>query len=73
MAIARKLLDIQVTITDATGTVVVDSDEMVTDDVEGISGGRRKRWNAPAVVSAAAALRDAVIAQAAGQSKPMTF
>lgn len=73
MAITRKLLNGGFTILDALGTVQAHSDEMVTDDVEGSESGRHKIWNAPAVRAAAEAYRDAIVAQAAQQGKPMTF
>jgi hypothetical protein len=72
VAITRKLLDIAVTL-DSLGAVKVESSELVTDDVDGTTAGRRKNWHAPAVKEAAEALRDAVLAQAIQQGKPMQF
>lgn len=71
--ITRKFLAVQISILDATGLVKVESDEIVTDDVEGTATGRRKVWNAPAVKAAAETLRDAVKAQAEQQGKPLTY
>lgn len=72
MAVTRKFLDAIVTNLPG-GLVKVESDELVTDDVEGSTSGRRKNWNAPAVLAAGLALRDAILAQAEQQGKPMTL
>jgi hypothetical protein len=73
MAIDRKLVGFYVTILDSAGTIQVESDEIVTDTEEGFSGGRRKNWNAGAVKDACALGRDAIMAQAEQQGKPMHF
>lgn len=73
--ITRKLLDISVAIDAmaADGSYLVSSRAFVTDDVEGMSTNVDKKWNAPSVRTAAQALLDAVMAQAAQQGKPMTL
>lgn len=72
MAITRKLIEVTVRFL-VDGSVDVTSTAIVSDDVEGTSGGVIKKWNAQQVNAAATALRDAVIAQAAGQGKPVTL
>ena len=72
MAINRKLSEVIVRF-DAAGGVTVEAMTIVTDDDEGTSTGMRKKFNANRVEAAAAALRDEVVAQFAGQGRPVTF
>lgn len=72
MAITRKLNEISVTF-DGLGNVSVKSMAIITDDVEETTGGWTKNWNAQQVKAAAEGLRDAVLAQSAGQGRPLTF
>lgn len=72
MAITRRVTQITMTF-EGTEDPRVSHTAMISDDVEGTSSPDTKRWNAPAVVNAAIALRDAIVAQSAGQGRPLTF
>jgi hypothetical protein len=74
MALVRKFQRFTVDLEAGTGAVTVRSLAQVTDDVvEEINGPWEKVWNAPAVKGACEAARDAIMNQAAGQGKELTF
>jgi len=72
MAITRKLVTITLTYT-GSSVHAVHATAVVTDDVEGISDNVLRSINAPAVITAADALRDAVVTASANIGKPVTF
>jgi hypothetical protein len=73
VAITRQLLEVRVNFLNQQGDVSVGANAVVTDTDEGTTSGAPKKFNAPQVVAAAEALRDAVVQQYAQQGKPVTF
>lgn len=72
MAITRRLNDIVLTF-DSLGNPTVLVTGVITDDVENTSTGAVRNMVAPAVLAAAATLRDAVMTVAANAGKPLSF
>lgn len=72
MTVTRRINDISITF-DGMGAPTVIVTGLVIDDVEDTSAGVNRRMIAPAVLTAAAALRDAVLTVAANAGKPLTF
>lgn len=72
MAITRKLYEIRLAF-NAAGDPTVDVSALVSDDVEGTSTGMHRQLGTNPVLTAAASLRDAVLAAAQNAGKPLTF
>jgi len=72
MAITRKLVEIQLNFA-GSNIPIIQVTALVSDDVEGTATGASRILAQPAVVSAANALRDAVVTVAANAGLPVTF